>query len=325
MYNILRSFISSMQNLIFTFNTVSPVFLIIFLGYVLKSKGLINSNFISISSKIVFSVTLPCLVFIKLSTTDFRLAFNATQVIFIYCAVFFFYGLTWFVSSFLTEDGRDQASFIQGSYRSNFAIVGFALVANTFGNHALSQAALILAVVMPLFNVLAIIALTVPVKKEEKLSLKKILLEIFTNPLIIATVFSLPFAFLKIGTPEFLVKTIDILAALTLPLALLGIGGSLNFASLKTDFKLAFIATLIKIVVMPFVLTYIGYKLGFRGETLGVTFLLFATPTAIVSFIMADAMGCNSRLAGNIIVLTTLGSTLTISVGIFLLKILGLI
>lgn len=314
-----------MQNLVFTFNTVSPVFLIIFLGFVLKEKGLINDNFISLSSKIVFSVSLPCLVFIKLSTTDFRLAFNATQVIFIYAGVFVFYGLIWFASSFITKNGRTQASFIQGSYRSNFAIVGFALVANTFGNHALGQAALILAFVMPLFNVLAIVALTVPVKREEKLSIKRILIEIATNPLIIATLFSLPFAFFKIGTPEFLVKTIDILAALTLPLALLGIGGSLNFASLKTDFNLTFIATIIKIIVMPAALTYVAYLLGFRSETLGVTFLLFATPTAIASFIMAEAMDCNSRLAGNIIVLSTLGSILTISVGIFLLKTLGLI
>lgn len=314
-----------MQNLIFTFNTVSPVFLIIFLGFVLKEKGLINDNFISLSSKIVFSVTLPCLVFIKLSTTDFGLAFNAKQVFFIYTGVFFFYGLIWLASSFFTKNSRSRASFIQGSYRSNFAIVGFALVANTFGNHALGQAALILAFVMPLFNVLAIIALTVPVKREEKLSIKHILLEIATNPLIIATLFSLPFAVFKIGTPEFLVKTIDILAALTLPLALLGIGGSLNFASLKSDIKLTLISTLIKIVVMPAILTYCAFLLGFRGETLGVTFFLFATPTAIVSFIMADALDCNSRLAGNIIVLTTLGSIFTISVGIFLLKTLELI
>jgi len=314
-----------MQNLIFTFNTVSPVFFIIFLGYFLKQKGFLNDQFISISSHVVFSVTLPCFVFTQLSELDFSLAFNSRQVVFIYIGVMLFFGLIWFASIFITGNGQDQAAFIQGSYRSNFAIVGFALVESTFGSNALSQTALVLALVMPLFNVLAIMALTVPVKKNDELSLKKILVEIFTNPLILVTIVSLPFAFFKLRTPESIAATIDILSELTLPLALLGIGGSLNFKSLKMDFKLTMIAALIKIVIMPAALTYLACLLGFRGVTLGVMFMLFATPTAIASFVMADAMGCNSRLAGNIIVLSTIGSTVTISIGIYVLKSLGLI
>ncbi|MFZ5517798.1 MAG: AEC family transporter [Candidatus Zhuqueibacterota bacterium] len=314
-----------MQNLIFTFNTVSPVFFIIFLGYFLKQKGFLNDDFISISSRIVFSVTLPCLVFTQLSDLDFGLALISMQVVFIYAGVMLFYGLIWLTSTFLSSDGRDRAAFIQGSYRSNFAIVGIALVESTLGSQALSQAALILALAMPLYNVLAIVALTVPVKKDKKLSFRKILVEIITNPLILATIFSLPFAFFKIKTPESVATTIDVLSDLTLPLALLGIGGSLNFKSLKIDFKLTMIATLIKIIIMPATLTYLAYALGFRGVTLGVTFMLFATPTAIASFVMADAMGCNSRLAGNIIVLSTIGSTVTISTGIYVLKSLRLI
>lgn len=313
-----------MQNVIFTFNVVAPVFLLIFLGYALKIRGFINQNFILISSKIVFNVTVPALVFVELSTTDFRVTFDLKPIVFVYIGILIFFALTWIVSIFLTKEGRDQASFIQGSVRSNFAIVGFALLSNTFGDQVLGKAAILLAFIMPLYNVLAVIALTVPVKKEKKFGYKKTIIEIITNPLILATFVAIPFSYFQIPVPQFLMKTIDYLATLTLPLALLGIGGSLNFKTLKKDSKLTLYATLIKIMIVPASLTYIAVLLGFRREELGVLFMLFATPTAIVSFIMAEAMDCNSQLAGNIIVTTTLGSIFTLSLGIFIMRSMGL-
>lgn len=314
-----------MENLVFTFNVVAPVFLLIFLGYILKIRKFINQNFILISSKVVFNVTVPALVFAKLSTTDFRVTFDLKQIVFVYTGILIFFGLSWLFSTFLSNDGKDQASFIQGSVRSNFAIVGFALISNSFGNHALGKAAILLAFIMPLYNVLAIIALTVPVKKEKKIGYKKTIIEIITNPLILATFIAIPFSYFQIAVPQFLMRTIDYLATLTLPLALLGIGGSLNFETIKKNSNLTFYATLIKIVIIPACLTYIAVLLGYRQENLGVLFMLFATPTAIVSFIMAEAMGCNSELAGNIIVMTTLGSIFTLSLGIFIMKSIGLL
>lgn len=312
-----------MQNLIFTLNVVAPVFLIIIIGVILKLTKGINDNFVSVSSKIVFNVALPAFVFIKLATADFSQAFDLKLIIFVYAGIIFSFILIWIISILLTKNGRDRASFIQGSFRSNFVIIGFAIVFNMFGNSALSKAAILMAFVMPLFNILAVIALTVPVKKEKQLSISKTICEIITNPLLLAVIFSLPFFYFNITLPQILTKTIDYLAALTLPLALLGIGGSLNFESIKNDCKLAVIATALKIIILPATFIFLSIKCGFTGEDLGVLFILFATPTAIVSFIMAKAMDCNAELAGNIILMTTIGSVVTISLGIFLIKSAG--
>ena len=312
-----------MQNLIFTLNVVAPVFLIIIIGVILKLTKGINDNFVSVSSKIVFNVALPAFIFLKLSTADFNIAFNPKLIILVYVGIAVFFTLIWIVSIPLTKNGRDRASFIQGSFRSNFVIIGFAIIFNMFGNSALSKAAILMAFVMPLYNILAVIALTVPVKEERQISISKTIYEIITNPLLLAVFFSLPFFYFNIALPKLLTKTIDYLAALTLPLALLGIGGSLNFESIKKDFKLAIIATVIKIIIFPATLIFLSIKFGFTGEDLGVLFILFATPTAIVSFVMAKAMDCNAELAGNIICMTTLGSIVTLSLGIFLIKSLG--
>jgi hypothetical protein len=186
-------------------------------------------------------------------------------------------------------------------------------------------AALVLAFIVPLYNFLSVIALALPMRHERQLNLKSTAVEIVTNPLILALIFSLPFAYFKIGLNQIFLTTGNYLAALALPLALIGIGGSLNFAGMRKAFKIALSSTLMKLVLVPCIMTYGAYLLGFEGEVLGVMFILFACPTAIASFIMAEAMGCNSELAGNIVLLTNLGSVLTITLGIAILKNIGLV
>ncbi|MBN1154864.1 AEC family transporter [candidate division KSB1 bacterium] len=314
-----------MENIIFAINGVAPIFLIIFLGLALKRLRFIDDNFIRISSKLVFSVALPALIFEELAATEFLQKFHLGQILFACSGIFIFYILIWLLARGLTSDGRDQGAFIQGSYRSNFAIVGLALIANFFDRSAVDKAAILLAFMMPLFNVLAVIALTYPLKKHQSVSLSKTVMNIITNPLILAMIASIPFSLLRIKIPVVMSTTIEYLSDLSFPLALIGIGASLDIKSIKNDFRLAAIASSIKIILLPLTLTVIAYQVGFRGEDIGVLFMLFATPTAIASYIMADSMGSNHRLAGSIIMLSTFGSILTISIGIFLLRYLHII
>jgi len=314
-----------MENLIFTTNTVTPVFIIVFIGFLLKRKKIINQDFNRRASKIVFNVTLPALVFSKIATANYAQVFNPRQIIFVYVALVSIFLFAWIIAVFISKNGRDQGAFIQGSFRSNFAIIGFALIANAFGVDSLANAAILLAFVMPLYNVLAILGLTIPLHKEKNLSAKKTVIDIITNPLILGALVALPFSFFGIMLPEILSTTISYLGALTLPLALLAIGGSLSFQSVKQDFKLAFAASVIKTVVMPAGLTFSAILFGFRGLDLAVMFFLFAGPAAVASYIMADAMGSNSKLAGNIILLSTLESIFTLSLGLYILRSFSLI
>lgn len=314
-----------MHNLLYAFNAVAPVFLLVFIGYVLRRANIISSNYTKTSSKLVFSVSLPALIFIKLHDTDFTGSFDLIQITLVIAGFISFFFLTWLLSRKLTDDGIDQGVFIQGAVRSNYAIVGFAITLNLFSESALVKAAILLAFAMPLFNVLGVIALTVPAQSGNRISAWKTIRDILTNPLIIAIIISLIFPFFKINVPVVFTKTLNYLAVLSLPVALLGIGASFNFKSIRKDFKLTAIATVIRILIMPLILTYIAILLGYRGEELGVMFILFGTPTAIASYIMAEAMASNSELAGNIILVTTFGSVFTISLGIFALKCMALI
>ncbi|HKI78503.1 MAG TPA: AEC family transporter [Ignavibacteriaceae bacterium] len=314
-----------MENLLFIANIVVPVFIIVALGYFLRIKKLINDNFVSLSSKIVFSVSLPVLIFIEISQIDLDVILDFKLILFVYAGTIISFLLIWFISAPFIKNGRDRASFIQGSFRGNFAIVGLALILNIYGPEKLGKASLVLAFTVPLYNVLAVIALTVPVRKEKNLDLKKTVLEIIKNPLILGVLFALPFSYFKIPVNDMLLKSANYIAALALPLALLGIGGFLNFADIKERIKLTLISTVIKIVLIPLAATFAAYKFGFTGDDLGIIFILFACPTAIASFIMAEAMGVNSKLAGNILLITTMFSVFTIAAGLFILRENGLI
>ncbi len=313
------------DNIIFTGNVVAPVFLLVALGYFVKRINVINENFVDVTSKFVFNVSLPALVFISIAEIDLSTAIDFNQIIYIYAATLITFFLIWTLAIPFIKEPKNLSVFVQGAYRSNYAIVGFAIISKLFGDSALGKAAIVLAFVLPLYNVLAVIILTVPFRKERKLNITRTLFEILLNPLILGVIVGLPFSFFKIKIPSFINLTLGFLAELALPLALVGIGGSLNLQNIKKASGLAFSASAIKVVLIPLILTAGGCYFGYRGIDLGIMFILFACPTAIVSFIMAEAMGANSKLAGNIVLISTIASVFTIAVGIVILKELALI
>lgn len=312
------------DNIVFTANIVAPVFLIIAVGYFAKKRKIINEVFVDVTSKFVFQVSLPVFIFIKISQLDLSQVFEFNQIIYIYFGTIVTYLMIWAATLKFINDPKDKSAYVQGAFRGNYAIVGLALISNLFGRDALGKATMILAFLLPLYNILAVIVLTVP-KQSGKIEFRKALIEIILNPLILAVIFALPFSFFKIKIPEMFLTTGGFLSELALPLALIGIGGSLNTENLKRASNLAVSASLIKIIAIPLVLTIGALLLGYRNDDLGIMFIVFACPTAIASFVMADVMGANSKLAGNIIMITTLGSVFTIAIGILLLKSFNLI
>lgn len=312
-----------MQQFLFILTTVAPVFLICFLGIFLRKIRLINDDFVHASSRLVFTVALPALIFIKLSSTDFTRIFAFRQIAYICTSIVIMFIFIWFFSRLFLKRGQDLGAFVQGSFRGNYAIVGFALILNLFGEEALAKASVILAFTMPLQNLLSILVLTATRTHGKPLDPKQTALEMLKNPLFIAILISVPFSVFQIGIPKVVENTGSYLASLSLPLALIGIGGSLNIASIRKASKMAFWASVIKLLIIPILLTAGAVRLGYRDVDLGVMFLLFAAPTAVVSFVMAGAMGANSKLAGNIVLMTTLGASVTITVGIYILRLLN--
>ena len=306
-----------------TLTITAPVFTMLFLGFVLKRVGWINDSFIHTASALVFNVTMPALLFLAILHADLNTALQPTLLGYFALATLASFSLAWGWSIWRCPR-EDRGIYTQGAFRGNNAVIGLALAASMYGDYGISLGAILSGLVILLYNTLSTIVLAVysPVIKSDPWSICK---SVFKNPLIISVLAAVPFAAFKIRLPDGLQASGEYLAAMTLPLALICIGGTLSLAALRKSGDLALSASLMKMISLPILTTAGAWLCGFRGPELGTLFLYFASPTAAASFVMARAAQGNHELAASIIVITTLMAAITTNIGIFVLQWGGLI
>ena len=309
-----------MQNLLFSLNAVAPIFVIVLFGAWLKHRNIINENFASVSTKIVFMAALPALIFKNISEADFKSVVNIKLIVFAVLSTLVLFALLCIFVPLFIANRQTAGAFIQGVFRSNYAVIGLPLVFNLFGQTGFAKGSVMMAFIMPFYNILAVALLVSTSPKADAVGKKEIFAGIFKNPLILSTLAALPFSYFRLPLPEVAAKTIDYLAAVCVPLALLGIGSFISFEGVKKNLSLSISASILRTAATPAVFTFLAYSLGFRGEELGAVYMLFASPTAVSSFIMAKAMDSDFGLAAQIVLMTTLFSVFTIFAGVFILK-----
>lgn len=314
----------------FVINVTVPVFVLIFLGLWLKANNKIDQSFVHQSSDLVFNIALPVLMFIAIAKTDLaKVALSDLLVVSLSVALLSFvllYGLaTWLLSD---DDKPQLGVVVQGGFRSNLGIIGLALCINSQGEVGLLYGAVILAIVTPIYNVLSVYVLTQARLKDQGQGFEwlPLIWQVMKNPLIVAIMLALPLAWWQPKLPQVFWQSGEYLANLTLPLALIGIGASLDFSQLRDTRLLAWLAVLFKLIVVPALVLLMVFGLeavllGFdlSDEQLVCTIIMFSCPTAAASFVMVKKMGGDYVLAANIIALTTLLSMITIPVYLYLL------
>ena len=218
------------------------------------------------------------------------------------------------------HDPRKQGVMVQGIFRTNFAILGIPLMEAMFGQSGMAAVTLALPVVIPLNNVLAVVALASCSGK--KPSVKKLLRDILTNPLIVASALGGLLLLLHVQLPTMLEKVCSQIGGIASPLSLLVLGASLRWQGVKDNRRELCWTVLLKQAVIPFIMLCLAVLLGFRNEELGVMVILFGAPVAVSSYPMAEAMGGDGPLAASQVVLTTIFSMGTLFVLIYLGKLL---
>ncbi len=312
-----------MENLILSFNVVLPLFLCIMLGYFLRRIRMIDEPLRQGLNKLCFKVFLPIYLFQNISTTDLGAAFNPRLLIF-GCAglILLFCFLMFFIPRVEKENPR-RGVLIQAIFRSNFALFGLPVALSLCGQERIGPTSLLLGITVPIFNILAVIALET--FRGGKPSVKKMLRGIATNPLIIASLLGIAFNLLGLSLPDAVYKPVNDLGKVATPLSLVALGASFTFSSIKAFRRQLMIGVIGRLVIVPLVMVTLGVLLGFREETLIPILIMFGAPTAVSSFPMAQQMGGDGDLAASLVVFTSGGAILSIFFFVFALKQLGLI
>jgi malate permease and related proteins len=305
-----------------TLETTLPVFAMVFIGLGLRRLGWIDATFINTASALVFRATLPTLVFLSIVRADLGTALNPALLGFFAAATLASFLFSW-LWALRKVPLADRGVYVQGAFRGNCGIVGLALAASLYGDFGLSAGGLLLGVVIITYNVLSVIVLTTYLPGKTA-GWNRIFRDILRNPLILAVILALPVAWSGLRLPVWLMTTGDYFASLTLPLALMCIGGTLSLSAVRSDRSIATSASILKMITLPTLCTLAAWLAGFEGRELGLMFLFFASPTAAASFVMVKALSGNDRLAANIVALTTLMASITVTAGVFVLRSTGI-
>lgn len=316
-----------MSNLLFTLNAILPIIIPILLGYFLKRINFFSNNFLPECNKLVFKVLIPILLFSNLYLADLS-KINWLFVLFIVGAILLLFGIGLIIVIFFIPNKKQKGVILQAAFRSNYAIIGIPLASMLGGEAAKVEASVIAAISVPLFNILAVIALSIFDKNEDsKVSVKSILYKIITNPLIIGVCVGICVCLINMGITKlgfdinsfltndltFVSKTITDIAKLATPLALIVLGGKFEFSSVKSLWKELSIAVSLRLIIAPVLLLIIAYFIGFNSPTqFAILIALFASPIAVSSAPMAAQMGQDEELAGQIVVWTSALSAFTL-------------
>lgn len=314
-----------LTNFLFVTEALLPVFLIIFTGWVLYNRSLINDNFVDVASKLVMNITFPLLLILKISALNLRQDFNLTEVIVIYLSFFIFFAISWLIARLMQLTTRDQGSFIQGAFRGNFGILGLAICANLYGEAGIAIAAVLLAFLIPIHNILSVTALASCDSQEQSFNIITFVKKVVLNPLFIAIIIGVLLSLTNTQIPTLLYQPMDYIGGISLPLALICIGATLKFKNRDYSLRNTLVSSCLKLILLPTIGVLTALLFDINGMSLGVLYILFAVPTAVVTFPLAQAMNANGRLASAIVVISTILSSLTLTIGLTLLRTINLI
>lgn len=328
-----------LESLFFSLNTVTPIFLIVIVGALLGKMKFLTDDFLSVCDKLVFNVCLPCLVFKNIVTADLGESLDLKLIIYCSAAVLAIILVLCLTVPIFIRDNAKRGAFVQGAFRSNSAILGITLAENMFPGQGEFAMAMVIPFVVFIYNAFAVVVLSIFAPTDGKLTPKqfaaKILKTIIHNPHIISIalaflwllVFGTIPADLNAASPYNVIayRSLDYLASIAAPLALISLGASFKLESLKGRIGAAIAGTVVKIVIVPFAAVVCGVMMGFSGISLGVILVIFGSPSAISCYVMAKQMKSDHELAAQIMLISTLFSTLTLFLGIFILREMGLI
>ncbi|SMB85793.1 hypothetical protein SAMN05660772_02537 [Pasteurella testudinis DSM 23072] len=307
-------------SILFSISVTLPNILMLLLGIYLKKTGMINDHFSNQGSKLVFNITLPALLFLSIikNPADYGSQLTVVSIGILGSLVLFLLAELFAVR--YVKDKKERGTFVQGVFRANTGIIGLSLCANAYGSAGLAIASVYTAIITLLFNVLAVITLSRSLAEGGKTNFFYMFKQIVKNPLILSIIAALLFSRLGFNLPDTLLSTADYLADMTLPLALLCAGASLNLRNMDSSSKVAIWSSVGRVLIAPTVMVLIARAFGLQGIDLGVIFLMSATPAAAASYAMVRSMGGYAKTAANIIGLTTFAAMFGSSIGIVILK-----
>ncbi len=304
-----------------------PIFAVIALGFLIKRKGIIKDEHVPLLNKLTYNFGLSTLVFIDITKYKLGEIFDIGIIKVIYSTFFITLVIVFLSFLFLNINNKTRGAVIVSAYRSNMAFIGIPILLYAYGSLAAAKASVVIAFLYP-FNIISTLLIFKFMDFREqqnthKINLWRVILEIISDPVIVAVALGLIISYFNIGIPEAINKIFEILAGIAVPLALISIGSSFKFSHIKNNIKYLSIISLLKLIIMPLIALMLSIYV-FRVEKLDmdVICILFGMPLAVATFIQSEKYSSDSDFISSALITTTIASAFTISAWLFVLKLI---
>ena len=324
-----------MADLLFAVNATMPIVMLVAVGYILKRVGMLDGTVAKVLNKLVFRVFLPCMLFLNMYNISDLADIDFGFVLYALAATLALFAIAFVAVIFFTKDNSKRGALVQAVFRANYALVGIPLATSLFGTEGAIAATVLSAFLIPVFNALAVIGLSV-FSSGKKPSLKKIIIGVVKNPLIQSialgfVVLGIRAIFVRFGISfrlddvEPVYKTISSLSSVATPLALLALGAQFELSAIQHLKKYIIFGVLARNLIVPLLGIGVAYFIGaFSGAHFATFVAVFCTPVAVSSVPMAQEMDSDVSLAGQLVIWSTLFSAISIFLSSYVLKLLGI-
>jgi malonate transporter len=298
-------------------NSLFPVFALILIGRLLRYVSITNETFLKTADRVIYYIFFPVLLFWKIGATSAEPSEDVGFYLAAICAVVSVYILSSLYITLFKVPDYQAGSFSQSCYRFN-TYIGMAIILNALGEKGTRQFGILIGMIIPLINILAVTTLTW--FSEKTLSLQNrvglIAKALIFNPLILACIAGMGYSKLIGGFPLFVDNTFRMASYVTLPLALLSIGGSLTLASIKNYLKLSMIASVFKLLVLPISGYFFMKAFAVSGISFKVGMIYFTLPTSTALYVLSSQLSSDTKLASASIALSTILSFFSLSLAL---------
>ena len=313
-----------LNSFLIALNAVLPLMLYLALGFFLVRAHIVQQDFMQALNRFTFKVLFPFMMFNNVYAASPEDLPSTKIIIFSVVSLLVLVGLLlWIVPRVVAENPR-RGVIIQGIFRSNFVIYGLPLATSVYGAAASSVTGVMVLIMVTLFNILAVVVLEI-FREGGHVHLKPLLLGLAKNPLLQGCLVGLAFFALGIRLPPVIAQPVAALSGMTTPLALITLGAALRFSEIRQNRRTITWVLVIRLLLLPLLMLGLARLLGIQGVELFLVLMIYGTPVATSSYPMAQNMGGDGPLAGQLVFISTVISLGTIFCFIFFLNQLGLL
>ncbi len=303
-----------------------PIFAVIAVGFFIKKKGIIKDQNVPFLNKLTYDFGLSSLIFLNIAENKLKEIFDVNILKVIFPTYFLFLIIVFLSFYFLKIKNKTKSAVIVSTFRSNMAFIGMPVLLYAYGSLATAKASIAIACLLPLnilFTVFFLKLLNIQDNKDRKTGIKKLVIEIITDPVIIAVAAGLIISYFSYEIPAPIFKFFEILSGIAVPLALISIGASFKFSHIKSNIRYLSLISFAKLILMPLlslVFSIFIFKIGKLDRD--IICLLFAMPLAVAAFIQSEKYKSDTDFVSSALIITTVISAVTITAWLFVLRLI---